>query len=44
VPGRGHFDLYVKGNDEFGRFKDVVWQIYGTAKPNSPLRQPAAKQ
>jgi S-formylglutathione hydrolase FrmB len=43
APGRGHFDVYAKGNDEFGRFKDVVWQIYQTAKPNSTLRQPAAQ-
>ena len=44
VPGRGHFDLYAKGGDEFGLFKDIVWQIYQTAEPASPLRRPAAEQ
>jgi S-formylglutathione hydrolase FrmB len=44
LPGRGHFDVFAKGNDDFGRFKDIIWQIYQVAKPDSPLRQPAATQ
>ncbi|HTZ71371.1 MAG TPA: alpha/beta hydrolase-fold protein [Acetobacteraceae bacterium] len=41
IPGRGHFDLYEKGKDMFGLMKDMVWEMYAQARPNSPLREPA---
>jgi S-formylglutathione hydrolase FrmB len=41
-PGRGHFDLYRKGDDDFGLEKDIAWEIYATARPGSTLRRMAA--
>jgi hypothetical protein len=41
LPGRGHFDLYKKGSDDFGMLKDITWDIYAKARPGSTLRRPA---
>lgn len=40
IPGRGHFDLYEQGHDPFGMMKDMAWEMYAEARPDSPLRQP----
>ncbi|WP_333677177.1 alpha/beta hydrolase-fold protein [Dyella sp.] len=35
IPDRTHFDLYKVGNDRFGLFKDISWQMYAVARPQA---------
>ena len=41
-PDRTHMDLYVIGKDRFGLLKQISWQMYALARPDSKLRAPAA--
>lgn len=38
VPGRGHFDLYRIGNDDFGLVKRFAAQMYAIARPGATAR------
>jgi S-formylglutathione hydrolase FrmB len=33
VPGRGHFDLYVVGDNPWGRLEAYAWEMYAVARP-----------
>lgn len=35
VPGRGHFDLYTKGNDHDALTADLAWDMYAIARPGA---------
>jgi enterochelin esterase-like enzyme len=40
IPGRTHMTLYQKPNDEHGLLKDIAWEVYKTARPNTKLSRP----
>jgi S-formylglutathione hydrolase FrmB len=40
VEGRGHFDLYPLGNDPWGLYQAIAWEMYPHARPGS--QPPAA--
>jgi hypothetical protein len=43
VEGRGHFDLYTVGDDRWGLYKAIAWEMYALARPGSkPPRVTAA--
>ncbi|MEP6622667.1 MAG: alpha/beta hydrolase-fold protein [bacterium] len=33
VEGRGHFDLYAVGDDRWGLYKSIAWEMYAKARP-----------
>jgi hypothetical protein len=35
VEGRGHFDLYGVGDDRWGLYKIIAWEMYAVARPGS---------
>ena len=35
LEGRGHFDLYGVGDDRWGLYKIIAWQMYAVARPGS---------
>jgi len=35
VDGRGHFDLYALGDDAWGLYKAIAWEMYAIARPGS---------
>lgn len=35
VEGRGHFDLYMVGDDRWGLYKAIAWEMYALARPGS---------
>jgi S-formylglutathione hydrolase FrmB len=35
VEGRGHFDLYTAGDDSWGLYKAIAWEMYALARPGS---------
>jgi S-formylglutathione hydrolase FrmB len=35
VEGRGHFDLYTVGDDRWGLYKSIAWEMYALARPES---------
>ena len=35
VDGRGHFDLYAIGDDPWGLYKKIAWEMYALARPGS---------
>jgi S-formylglutathione hydrolase FrmB len=35
VEGRGHFDLYTAGDDRWGLYKAIAWEMYALARPGS---------
>ena len=41
LPNRTHMDLYVQGTDRQGLLKQISWEMYAQARPNSPLKPPA---
>ncbi|MDF2774399.1 MAG: enterochelin esterase-like enzyme [Geminicoccaceae bacterium] len=41
VEGRGHFDLYTVGDDRWGLYKAIAWEMYGIARPGS--KRPAVR-
>jgi S-formylglutathione hydrolase FrmB len=40
IPDRTHFDLYRIGDDRQGLLKDISWQMYEVARPDSTLKPP----
>ena len=43
LPGRTHMDLYVQGKDRQGLLKQMAWEMYAVARPQSELKRVAAK-
>jgi hypothetical protein len=41
LPNRTHMDLYVQGKDRQGLLKQISWEMYAQARPDSPLKPPA---
>ena len=41
LPNRTHMDLYVQGKDRQGLLKQISWEMYAVARPDSPLKAPA---
>ncbi len=37
LPGRTHFDMYVKGTDRDWLLKDIAWQMYHVARPGAKI-------
>jgi putative esterase len=35
VEGRGHFDLYTVGDERWGLYKAIAWEMYALARPGS---------
>jgi enterochelin esterase-like enzyme len=35
VEGRGHFDLYTVGDDRWGLYRAIAWEMYALARPGS---------
>jgi hypothetical protein len=35
VEGRSHFDLYIVGDDRWGLYKAIAWEMYAHARPGS---------
>ena len=44
LPNRTHGDLYTIGNDRLGLLKQISWEMYAVARPDSKLKAPANKQ
>ena len=46
VEGRGHFDLYTVGDDRWGLYKAIAWEMYALARPGSksPTSAPLRRQ
>lgn len=42
LPDRTHFDLYVQGKDRQGLFKQISWEMYAVARPDSALKPAVA--
>ena len=38
LPDRTHFDLYAKGDDRFGLLRQISWDMYAVARPDSKLK------
>jgi pimeloyl-ACP methyl ester carboxylesterase len=38
LPDRSHFDLYTIAEDRRGLLKQISWEMYAQARPQSPLR------
>ncbi|HTV84265.1 MAG TPA: alpha/beta hydrolase-fold protein [Dyella sp.] len=38
IPGRTHFDLYKIGDDNYGLLKQISWDMYAVARPDSKLK------
>jgi S-formylglutathione hydrolase FrmB len=47
LEGRGHFDLYTVGDDRWGLYKAIAWEMYALARPahktSSTTTLPSAK-
>jgi hypothetical protein len=41
LPGKTHADLYVQGDDPRALLKQISWEMYAVARPDSSLRPPA---
>lgn len=41
IPGKTHFNLYARGDDRDYLLRDIAWQMYRSARPQSTL-QPTA--
>jgi len=42
VAGRGHFDLYNVGDDRWGLYKSIAWEMYAVARPGAKPRSVSA--
>ncbi|WP_114240086.1 esterase family protein [Dyella sp. C9] len=42
LPGKTHFDLYVQGNDRIALLKQIAWEMYAQARPQSTLKPKVA--
>lgn len=38
LPGKTHFDLYAVGNDRTALLKQISWEMYAVARPQSTLK------
>ncbi|WP_199098669.1 alpha/beta hydrolase-fold protein [Dyella sp. ASV21] len=38
LPGKTHFDLYASGGDRTALLKQIAWEMYGVARPQSALK------
>ena len=41
LPGKTHFDLYAVGNDRMALLKQIAWEMYAVARPQSTLKAAA---
>jgi len=41
LPNKTHFDLYVDGNDRTALLKQIAWEMYAVARPQSTLKRAA---
>jgi hypothetical protein len=41
LPGKTHADLYTQGDDPRALLKQISWEIYAIARPDSSMRPPA---
>jgi hypothetical protein len=41
LPGKTHFDLYVVGDDRTALLKQIAWEMYAVARPQSTLKRAA---
>jgi hypothetical protein len=42
LPDKTHFDLYAVGNDRSALLKQIAWEMYAVARPQSTLKRAAA--
>ncbi|GAA0888442.1 alpha/beta hydrolase [Rhodanobacter soli] len=42
LPGKTHFDLYAQGDDRQGLLKQMAWEMYAVARPDSERKRAAA--
>lgn len=42
LPGKTHFDLYAVGDDRNALLKQIAWEMYAVARPQSTLKRAAA--
>ncbi len=42
LPGKTHFDLYAVGDDRAALLKQIAWEMYAVARPQSSLKRVAA--
>lgn len=42
LPDKTHFDLYAVGNDRTALLKQIAWEMYAVARPQSTLKRAAA--
>ncbi|AIF47638.1 alpha/beta hydrolase [Dyella japonica] len=42
LPDKTHFDLYAVGNDRSALLKQIAWEMYAVARPQSSLKRAAA--
>ena len=43
LPGRTHMDLYAQGKDRQALLKQMAWEMYALARPESKLRRAAGR-
>ncbi|HEY2622544.1 MAG TPA: alpha/beta hydrolase-fold protein [Dyella sp.] len=41
LPGKTHFDLYANGSDRTALLKQIAWEMYAVARPQSTLKRAA---
>ncbi|KRE87407.1 enterochelin esterase [Rhodanobacter sp. Soil772] len=41
LPGKTHFDLYAQGDDRTALLKQISWEMYAVARPDSKLKRVA---
>ncbi|MHA6203949.1 alpha/beta hydrolase [Dyella soli] len=41
LPGKTHFDLYASGGDRTALLKQIAWEMYAVARPQSNLKRAA---
>jgi enterochelin esterase-like enzyme len=41
LPGKTHADLYMQGDDPRALLKQISWEMYAVAKPDSSIKPPA---
>jgi len=41
LPGKTHADLYMQGDDPRALLKQISWEMYAVARPDSSIKPPA---
>ena len=41
LPGKTHADLYMQGDDSRALLKQISWEMYAVARPDSSIKPPA---